>query len=235
MGESQMKKPRSDALNTRLSLLEAAGEVFGKRGFWSATHEEICNKAKANTAAVNYHFGSKENLYVEAWKHSFKKSLEKYPLEGDASPDDPAEKRLRGWVLSFLQRVSDPETHAANIMFKEMANPTGLLKDVIGPTIEPSERAIRSTLGELIGNGADKDLIHFCHMSLLSLCFGPMLHLRSAKEAGLEPGPDYPVDLDVEELADYIIQFSLSGIRSFSKTTKPGMGRPKVMNKPKTG
>jgi TetR/AcrR family transcriptional regulator, regulator of cefoperazone and chloramphenicol sensitivity len=229
-----MKKPRSDAVNTRLSLLEAAGEVFGKRGFWSATHEEICNKAKANTAAVNYHFGSKENLYVEAWKYSFKKSLEKYPLEGDASPDDPAEKRLRGWVLSFLQRVGDPETHAANIMFKEMTNPTGLLKDVIAPTIEPSERAIRSTIKELIGDGANEDLIHFCHMSLLSLCFGPMLHLRSAKDAGLEPGPDYPMDLGAEELADYILQFSLSGIRSFGKTIKSGKSRQKVKNKSKS-
>jgi len=229
-----MKKPRSDAVNTRLSLLESAGEVFGKRGFWSATHEEICNKAKANTAAVNYHFGSKENLYVEAWKHSFKKSLEKYPLEGDASPDDPAEQRLQGWVLSFLQRVSDPETHAANIMFKEMANPTGLLKNVIAPTIEPSERAIKSTLKELIGDGANEDLIGFCHMSLLSLCFGPMLHLRSAYESAPVPGPDYPVDLGVEELASYIIQFSLSGIRSFSKTTKLVKSHQRAKNKPIT-
>jgi TetR/AcrR family transcriptional regulator, regulator of cefoperazone and chloramphenicol sensitivity len=225
-----MKKQRSDALNTRLSLLEAAGEVFGKKGFWSATHEEICNRANANTAAVNYHFGSKENLYVEAWKHSFKKSLEKYPLEGDTSPDDPAEKRLKGWVLSFLQRVSDPETHAANIMFKEMANPTGLLREIIAPTIEPSEIAMRLTIKELIGDGANDDLIRFCHMSLLSLCFGPMLHLRSANESAFSPKPDYPEDLDVGELADYIIQFSLSGIRSFSKTTRSEKSKQKVKN-----
>ena len=75
-----MRKQRIDALNTRQSLLEAAGEIFGKKGFWSATHEEICSLANANTAAVNYHFGSKENLYVEAWKHSYKKSLEKYRI-----------------------------------------------------------------------------------------------------------------------------------------------------------
>jgi len=228
-----MKKPRSDAVNTRLSLLEAAAEVFGNKGFWSATHEEICSKAKANTAAVNYHFGSKENLYIEAWKHSFKKSLEKYPLEGEASSSDPAEKRLRGWVLSFLQRVSDPETHAANIMFKEMANPTGLLKEVIAPTIEPSERTIKLILKELIGAGADEDLIGFCHMSLLSLCFGPMLHLRSGKESTPVPGPDYPVDLGVEELADFIIRFSLSGIRSFNKSAKSVKSNQKA-NKPIT-
>src|SRR4030042_4462080 len=98
-----MKKPRSDAINTRLSLLEAASEVFGKKGFWSATHEEICSKANANTAAINYHFSSKENLYVEAWKYSFIKSMEKHPPEGGALPGDPVENRMRGRILSFLQ------------------------------------------------------------------------------------------------------------------------------------
>jgi TetR/AcrR family transcriptional regulator, regulator of cefoperazone and chloramphenicol sensitivity len=223
-----MKKPRSDAINTRLNLLEAAGEVFGKKGFWSATHEEICGKAAANTASVNYHFGSKENLYIEAWKHSYKKSLERYPLEGGASPDDPAEIRLKGWVLSFLKRVSDPETHAANIMFKEMANPTGLLKDVIAPTIELSEQTLRSVVKELVGKKATEEVIGFCHMSLLSLCFGPLLHLRSAHEPSHMPRPDFIKGLRVEKLADYIIQFSLSGFRSFEETATSGKSRQKT-------
>jgi TetR/AcrR family transcriptional regulator, regulator of cefoperazone and chloramphenicol sensitivity len=228
--ESEVRRLRSDALNTRQSLLEAAGEIFARKGFWRATHEEICGKAGANTASVNYHFGSKENLYVEAWKHSYKKSVEKYPLEGDASPGDSAEKRLKGWVLSFLKRVSDPKTYAANIMLKEMANPTGLLKDVITPTIEPSDRVLSSAIKELAGNGASEDVVGFCYMSLLSLCFGPLLHRKSAKEPSQMPRHDFITGLGVEELADYIIQFSLSGIYSFNKTVKSGKSHPRTKN-----
>jgi TetR/AcrR family transcriptional regulator, regulator of cefoperazone and chloramphenicol sensitivity len=215
-----MKKQRSDALKTRLNLLEAAGEVFAKKGFWNATHEEICSRADANTAAINYHFVSKENLYVEAWKFSFEKSVMKYPVERYVSPDDPPEKRLRGWVLSFLLRIGDPEGNEVNIMFKEMANPTGLLKDVIVKTNEPIDRGLRSLLSELIGKGADEDMIGFCHMSFLSLIFGPMLHLRSTSGAVPIPGSDHPLNLDVEKLADYVVKFVLAGIRSFSKTRK---------------
>ena len=65
------KRQRKDAKETRRRLLAAAAEVFAEKGFWEATHAEICRKAKANTAAVNYHFGTKECLYVEAWRHSF--------------------------------------------------------------------------------------------------------------------------------------------------------------------
>ena len=98
-----MKKKRIDAQKTRLRLLEAASEVFGKKGFWSATHEDICTKAGANTAAINYHFGSKENLYIEAWKYTFEQSMKKHPPEGGALPTDPASNRIRGRILSFFQ------------------------------------------------------------------------------------------------------------------------------------
>ena len=216
-----MKKQRSDAINTRQSLLEAAGEVFAKKGFWSATHEEICSKANANTAAINYHFNSKENLYIEAWKHSFEKSMGKYPPEGGALPDDPAEKRLLGRVSSFLKRIADPETHEIDIILKEMANPTGLLTEVIAAKIGQFDGDFISIIKEIMGKGAKAEQTGFCYMGLISMCFGPMLHLRSVNEDAHMPRPEFlPLDLGVERLADYIVRFSLAGIRSFSKTSK---------------
>ena len=74
-----MKKQRIDGLETRRQLLYAASEVFAEKGFRGATIAEICQKAKANTAAANYHFGSKEALYVESWRYAFDKSLQAYP------------------------------------------------------------------------------------------------------------------------------------------------------------
>jgi AcrR family transcriptional regulator len=218
-----MKKQRSDALKTRLNLLEAAGEVFRKKGYWNSTNEDICNRANANLAAINYHFGSKENLYIEAWKYSFEKSIVKHPSDGGARSNDPAEKRLRGRVLSFLKRIADPETHEIDIMLKEMANPTGLLTEVIATTTEPIDRDFSSIIKELIGKGAKAEQTGFCYMGLISLCFGPMLVLRSVNEDNntrMPPPSFVPLDLGVEKLADYIIRFALAGIRSFSETSK---------------
>ncbi len=51
-------------LSTRQRLLEAAGPVFAEQGFDRAMGKEICKRAGVNNAAINYHFGGMENLYL---------------------------------------------------------------------------------------------------------------------------------------------------------------------------
>lgn len=209
-----MRRQRKDAIETRQRLLAAASEVFAQKGFWETTHAEVCGKAKVNTAAVNYHFGSKENLYVEAWKYSFERSIAAHPPDGGVAPEAPVEKRLRGRILAFMHRIADPDNHEIEIMHKEMANPTGLLAEAIQQAIEPMQRRSRSIVQELLGDGASEQQVSFCEMSVMGQCFGPMLHLRRAKmgPGGLRP-PGPPFRFCVEDLADHVTQFSLAGIR----------------------
>jgi AcrR family transcriptional regulator len=212
------KKQRKDAQETRQRLLTAAGEVFAQRGFWETTHAEICEKAKVNTAAVNYHFGSKENLYVEAWKQAFEKSVAAHPPDGGIAPDAPVRERLRGRILAFMYRIADPDNHEVEIMHKEMANPTGLLTEALPQAIEPMRQGIRSIVQELLGDGGGEQQVSFCEMSLMAQCFGPMLHLRRARMAPGAPLPAGPsFEFGVEEMADHVTQFSLAGIRGIGE------------------
>jgi AcrR family transcriptional regulator len=50
---------------TRERLIEAAVTVFAERGYAGASVRAICQRAKANPAAIKYYFGSKEGLYQE--------------------------------------------------------------------------------------------------------------------------------------------------------------------------
>jgi len=216
-----MRKQRTDGQETRQHLLAAASKVFAEKGFWETTNADICKRATVNTAAVNYHFGSKEELYVEAWKYSFEKSINTYPPDGGVPPEAPVQDRLRGRILSFMQRIADPENYDVEIIHKEMANPTGLLTDTIQKAIEPMYQGIKSIVRELLGNRASEQQVCFCQMSIMAQCFGPILHLRRAR---ISPETQrlgrLPLDFGVEELADHVTRFSLAGMRGIREETQ---------------
>lgn len=54
---------------TKLALIMAAGELFAESGIEGQGVRTIAEKAGVNIAAINYHFGSKENLYVETFRY----------------------------------------------------------------------------------------------------------------------------------------------------------------------
>src|SRR3990172_6788460 len=125
-----MNIPRKSTSKTYNSLLSAAAEVFADKGYRDATIAEICERAMANIAAVNYHFGDKETLYREAWRYSFSESIKVHPPDGGVSGDARPEERLRGQIVALLPRVADRDNKEFLIVQMEFANPTGLLNEI---------------------------------------------------------------------------------------------------------
>lgn len=211
-----MRKPRSDGQETQHQLLIAASEVFAQKGFHNATIAQICRRAGANTAAANYHFGNKEALYIESWRFSFEQSLKAYPPDGGVSQEAPVEERLHGRILAIMRRVVDPKSHALDIVYKETANPTGLLAEVIPKALEPIFHGFALIIRELLGPAASEQQVRLCQMSIRSQCFGPLMRERRRKLTAEGPtkGPVDPIMQDVEALADHVTRFSLAGIRA---------------------
>ena len=54
--------------STKERILSAAEDLFAKSGFAGASLRQVTSAANVNLAAVNYHFGSKENLINELFK-----------------------------------------------------------------------------------------------------------------------------------------------------------------------
>ena len=212
-----MKKQRIDGQETRTELLKAASEVFAQKGFWEAKNTDICKKANTNSASINYHFGSKENLYAQAWKFSFNESLGKYPINGGIKPDADAAERLYGVVFSLMQRIADPANYDLDIFHKEMANPTGLLEDTIFESMQPFDKILTDIIRSLLGKQANSQQIHLCHMSIRSQCFGPMLRRRHLLTRPNMPNSHTDNQLEklaIKELAMHIVNFSLAGINA---------------------
>jgi TetR/AcrR family transcriptional regulator, regulator of cefoperazone and chloramphenicol sensitivity len=208
-----MKVPRQDAVRTQERLLTVASEAFAEKGYRDATVSEICERAKSNVAAVNYHFGDKETLYIKAWRHAFNESLKVHPPDGDVSADAPPEERLRGRVRALLRRVTGLNNKAFLIVLRELASPTGLLDEVTRKDLRPLREMMEGLIRELLGLCASDTQVRFCTTVIVSQCLIPMLMKRMDRERQ-ESRSDYSGIDDIESYADHIVKFSLAGIRS---------------------
>src|SRR5438270_117404 len=92
---------------THHRLLEAAGEVFAAKGYRATTVREVCRRAGANVAAINYHFRDKEGLYAEVLRYAHACAMERHPPEMDTTASSSPEDRLRAFIVSFMRRLFD--------------------------------------------------------------------------------------------------------------------------------
>lgn len=63
----------SPPFSTRERILGAAEALFAELGFAGASLRQVTSVAKVNLAAVNYHFGSKDNLIEEVFRRRLDK------------------------------------------------------------------------------------------------------------------------------------------------------------------
>ncbi|MBN1448923.1 MAG: CerR family C-terminal domain-containing protein [Bacteroidetes bacterium] len=197
--------------DTRSRLLRAAGEIFAQKGYHAATVADICERAGANISAVNYHFRSKEGLYVEAWSYAFTQSLRAHPPDGGVGADAPAEEQLIGTIRALLQRIADPKNVSFPIAQKEFVNPTGLLRKVMEQNVGPLHQTLLRLVRELIGSRATDRQVEFCTASIISQCLNPLVRLPAGE--GYSSEMRRPL-FDIDAYITHVIQFSLAGLRA---------------------
>jgi len=193
--------------------------LFADKGFRETKTADICRAAKANAAAVNYHFRSKEDLYVAAWRHEFERSLLAYPPDGGVPPGAPAAERLRGHIQALVKRFMDPASRDLDIAHREMSSPTGLLAEVMHSSIDPLRRMHLAIVRELLGPLASEQDVQLCERSTHAQCFAVLMHERHRRVAppgARQPGPPM-LEVGGEALAEHVARFSLAGIREIRR------------------
>ena len=197
-------------------LIDAAGEGFAEHGFHAATIREITRQAGVNVAAVNYYFRDKEELYSAALQHAHKSACTLAPGDAEALPP---EERLHCFVRALLSRFLDPlrpKWHG-QLMAREMASPTPMLRHLIDEVFRPNCRWLSALLQELGGGRFDAEQLEYLTTSVLGQCVfyrqnRPIIQSISPELLGR--------DGLVDRLARHITDFSLAAIRNLP-LTKP--------------
>ena len=201
---------------TRAKLLEAAGEVFAQHGFQSATVREICARAGANVAAVNYYFGDKSELYAEVLRQAVCTVHD--PELRDALSRVEPEEALRRAIRHLLHRLCDAgrPNWAMLLMTHEMANPTPALARVVSEVIGPNYGMLRGIIGRMLDLPPDHQKTRLCAHSVVA----QILHYKQARAALSVLWPDLDLSTaGLDRIADHIAEFSLAYLKKRKKTS----------------
>lgn len=163
-----------ESIQTRDRILQAATELFAKQGFRSTSIRAICEKAGTNVSAVNYHFRSKEQLYIEVFQtlfDGFRKPLLAMPDQ--VHDADSWRRALKEWVEYALRiGVSNqpPGVWITQLIAHERTNPTSAMPILYKQFFEPLKMAVE----RIVRMGMPRDTTdldaHIVTISLLAQC-----------------------------------------------------------------
>jgi AcrR family transcriptional regulator len=194
---------------TRDRLIEAAGEEFAEKGFEVARIRTICERAGANVAAVNYHFGDKEQLYIQVVLEAHRFGIEAEGAEGDHG-GSPAEQ-LRDFIHHFLCQVlaiSRPDDWRHHVLVREMLHPTSASDVLIREAIRPKFKRLTQIMRRFCPDADDRK-IHALSLSVIGQC----LHYKMARACTERLiGLDALRALDLDYLTDHITSFCLAAL-----------------------
>lgn len=194
---------------TKDRLLQAAGEEFAEKGFECARIRAICDRAQANVAAVNYHFGDKVQLYVQTVLEAHRCGIEAGE-EDEAESGEPAEE-LRRFIRHFLGRVlalHDPDDWRHRLVLREMLQPTSASDVLIREAIRPRFEQLLAVLRRFCPD-ADERKMHALAFSVIGQC----LHYKMARPiAERLVGASGLLALDLDFLTEHITTFCLAAL-----------------------
>ena len=205
--------------NIRERLLDAAEELFAEHGFNGASVRDITTKANGNVAAVNYHFGSKENLYHEVFLRRMREVTEMrlQTIDKVMSQTDHVvtlEELLKEFSIAFLKPFLDEKTgdHFIKLMIHELTSQHLPKAMFVNEIIEPTMKALESALLKLVPGLQPRQIM----LALMSLA-GQLIHIIRMREMldfeefTIQKVPDF------EEIINHVVSFTAAGICSMAK------------------
>jgi TetR/AcrR family transcriptional regulator, regulator of cefoperazone and chloramphenicol sensitivity len=199
---------------TRDRVLKAAERLFADRGFKKVTVRDICRAARANVAAVNYHFGDKLGLYREVLQSAIDGMRGTNDTAREAGVGQPPDEQLRRYIAIFVHRVLTPGNDTIHkLINREMNDPTPALDALVEQGVRPRVEYLSGLISAIIGCAPTDQTVLRCVASVQAQTLAYMPN-PIATRMGLANKPT-PANLD--DIADHIANFSLAGIHAVGR------------------
>lgn len=196
---------------TRAALIKAATAVFAEVGYDGGSVRLITQKAMANQAAVNYHFGGKDGLYREvliAATRAFEENAFLDAEELDAlSPQDALRRYLHQFLLPLVKR--DRVSRYLRIFAWESVRPSETFSAFIAQSPPRIFRLAERVVRRFLPSDAPAEIVT---VTTLWLAQQPMFFVREAERLAQPPFSLKFDENSLERLVDTLTALSLRGL-----------------------
>jgi len=218
--EMGMVAEAHEAEDTRERILESSRKLFAEKGFDLTSVRDITTDAGCNVASVNYHFGCKDNLYLETFRSMLAFLREQRLSVLDEIMERTPQPTLEEFLRSFAEGFVDPLTDESRgrlfmaLVSREMSDARlphdVFLNEFIHPILERAMVAMAE-----FGPQLEPAAARMCIMSMV----GQLLHALRAHHLFTTQGAS---ELMPERLSDYVthfVTFSVGGINACAVPT----------------
>ena len=197
---------------TRERLLTAAERLFAQRAFKDVTVREICHEARANVAAVNYHFGDKMGLYREVLQVAIDAIRSATEAARQAGRGLPPEEQLRIYIRLFLHRLLAPGSETIHkIVNRELSDPTPALDDLVEQAVRPRVEYLSGVVAGMLGCELSDPRVLRCVGSVQSQS---IMYARPNPIAERLGFTFKATRSEIDEAARHIAEFSVAGVQA---------------------
>ena len=216
------RAPRRDGTATRSVILEAAGQVFAERGFSDATSKEICERAGANSAAVNYYFGGKESLYGEVLREAHQQMLRFEDLNAIIASAMPPEEKLRAFLGGLIHTATvSSGLWGLKVFLRELAVPTPHVAKAMDTAVLPKTHLLRRLIADLTGLDPESAKVQRAVAFVVLPCVSLIMFPESLRTRVLPA-----TAARGEGMLEDMLAYALGGLRAIGKGGKGGSGAP---------
>ncbi|MBE1161037.1 TetR/AcrR family transcriptional regulator [Dyella acidiphila] len=202
----------NSSASTKERILTAAEALFAQRGFEGASLRQLTAAAGVNLAAVNYHFGSKDNLVEEV----FKRRLDQLNARRLA-----ALKQASGQAETDLEAVLDAFIRPALELSHEGG--AGLFMRVLARAFAEHDDSLRKFLSDNYGHVMRQFTAEFARLLpqlskeelywRIDLVTGALTHAMSGFGI-IQRKSDVSETIHREQTIAHLVRFSAAGLRA---------------------
>jgi AcrR family transcriptional regulator len=217
-------------IDTRLRILDAAELLFTEQGFEATTLREITGAAEVNLAAVNYHFGSKEELIREVFRRRLTwlnqqrlQELDRLEAEAGSTPLKPS-RILEVFFGAALRMAADREGGGRTFMRllgRTYTKPSEFVRGFLAEEYAAVVARFKAALIKALPGVPAEEILWRFHFMLGAVSFA-----ISGTDALHVIAPDALDDGDTEALYARLMSFMLGGLRAPLPTLPARSAKP---------